>query len=215
MKGCIFDLDGTLTNTLESLTFSVNLTMEEMGLEHITSQQCRSFVGDGARCLMERALKAAGDEKAVRLEEGMKIYGRIFGEHCTYHVTPYDGILQMLEELKGKGMKLAVLSNKPHQQAVDVVKTFFGENLFDMVQGQSEQFPKKPDPTAVWYLMDEMGLDKENCLYVGDSEVDIATGIAAGVPCVGVTWGFRDREELEAAGAKHLIHAPAQLLEYV
>lgn len=215
MKGCIFDLDGTLTNTLESLTFSVNLTMEEMGLEPITSRQCRSFVGDGARCLIERALKAAGDEKAARLEEGMIIYGRIFGEYCTYHVTPYDGILQMLEELKGKGMKLAVLSNKPHQQAVDVVKTFFGENLFDMVQGQSEQFPKKPDPTAVWYLMDEMGLDKENCLYVGDSEVDIATGIAAGVPCVGVTWGFRDWEELEAAGAKHLIHAPAQLLEYV
>ncbi len=93
-KACIFDLDGTLTNTLDSLTYSTNKTLEEMGLETITKEQCRSFVGDGARCLMERALRASGDTELKRIEEGMEVYSRIFGENCMYHVRPYDGVLQ-------------------------------------------------------------------------------------------------------------------------
>ena len=122
MKGCIFDLDGTLTDTLESLTYSVNLTLQEMGLPLISRDQCRRFVGDGARKLLERTLKACGDAHLVRLEEAVQVYGRIFHDNCTYHVTPYDGIPEMLRELKEKGIRLAVLSNKPHAQAVDVVR---------------------------------------------------------------------------------------------
>ena len=112
-KACIFDLDGTLTNTLDSLTYSTNKTLEEMGLETITKDQCRSFVGDGARCLMERALRASGDTELKRIEEGMEVYSRIFGENCMYHVRPYDGVVQMLDSLKKKGIKIAVFSNKP------------------------------------------------------------------------------------------------------
>jgi len=118
MKACIFDLDGTLTNTLESMTYSVNLTLEEMGLSKITKDQCRLFVGNGARVLMEKSLKAAGDTDASRIEEGMEIYGRIFDQNCTYHVTPYEGIPEMLKALKDKGIQLAVLSNKPDRQTV-------------------------------------------------------------------------------------------------
>ena len=122
MKTCIFDLDGTLTDTLESITYSVQETLKEMGLMPITKEQCCAFVGNGARVLIEKSLDAGGDKKAARIEEGMEVYGRIFDENCTYHVTPYDGIEELLKTLKAQGVKLAVLSNKPHRQTVKVVR---------------------------------------------------------------------------------------------
>lgn len=215
MKACIFDLDGTLTNTLESMTYSVNLTLEEMGLSKITKDQCRLFVGNGARVLMEKSLKVAGDTDASRIEEGMEIYGRIFDQNCTYHVTPYEGIPEMLKALKDKGIHLAVLSNKPNRQTVKVVKAIFGEELFDYAQGQKEGIRRKPEPDGVWYLMEQMHVSKEECLYIGDSEVDAATGRNAGLKTIGVLWGFRDRKTLETAGADDLIDRPDELLQFV
>ena len=215
MKACIFDLDGTLTNTLESMTYSVNLTLEEMGLSKITKDQCRLFVGNGARVLMEKSLKAAGDTDASRIEEGMEIYGRIFDRNCTYHVTPYEGIPEMLKALKDKGIQLAVLSNKPDRQTVKVVKAIFGEELFDYAQGQKEGIRRKPEPDGVWYLMEQMHVSKEECLYIGDSEVDAATGRNAGLKTIGVLWGFRDRKTLETAGVDDLIDRPDALLQFV
>ena len=215
MKACIFDLDGTLTNTLESMTYSVNLTLEEMGLSKITKDQCRLFVGNGARVLIEKSLKAAGDTDASRIEEGMEIYGRIFDENCTYHVTPYEGIPEMLKALKDKGIQLAVLSNKPDRQTVKVVKAIFGEELFDYAQGQKEGIRRKPEPDGVWYLMEQMHVSKEECLYIGDSEVDAATGRNAGLKTIGVLWGFRDRKTLETAGVDDLIDRPDELLQFV
>lgn len=215
MKACIFDLDGTLTNTLESMTYSVNLTLEEMGLSKITKDQCRLFVGNGARVLIEKSLKAAGDTDASRIEEGMEIYGRIFDRNCTYHVTPYEGIPEMLKALKDKGIHLAVLSNKPDRQTVKVVKAIFGEELFDYAQGQKEGIRRKPEPDGVWYLMEQMHVSKEECLYIGDSEVDAATGRNAGLKTMGVLWGFRDRKTLETAGADDLIDRPDELLQFV
>ena len=215
MKACIFDLDGTLTNTLESMTYSVNLTLEEMGLSKITKDQCRLFVGNGARVLMEKSLKAAGDTDASRIEEGMEIYGRIFDRNCTYHVTPYEGIPEMLKALKDKGIHLAVLSNKPDRQTVKVVKAIFGEELFDYAQGQNEGIRRKPEPDGVWYLIEQMHVSKEECLYIGDSEVDAATGRNAGLKTIGVLWGFRDRKTLETAGADDLIDRPDELLQFV
>lgn len=215
MKACIFDLDGTLTNTLESMTYSVNLTLEEMGLSKITKDQCRLFVGNGARVLMEKSLKAVGDTDASRIEEGMEIYGRIFDRNCTYHVTPYEGIPEMLKALKDKGIQLAVLSNKPDRQTVKVVKAIFGEELFDYAQGQKEGIRRKPEPDGVWYLMEQMHVSKEECLYIGDSEVDAATGRNAGLKTIGVLWGFRDRKTLETAGVDDLIDRPDELLQFV
>ena len=215
MKACIFDLDGTLTNTLESMTYSVNLTLEEMGLSKITKDQCRLFVGNGARVLIEKSLKAAGDTDASRIEEGMEIYGRIFDRNCTYHVTPYEGIPEMLKALKDKGIQLAVLSNKPDRQTVKVVKAIFGEELFDYAQGQKEGIRRKPEPDGVWYLMEQMHVSKEECLYIGDSEVDAATGRNAGLKTRGVLWGFRDRKTLETAEVDDLIDRPDELLQFV
>ena len=215
MKACIFDLDGTLTNTLESMTYSVNLTLKEMGLSQITKDQCRMFVGNGARVLIEESLKVSGDPKASRIEEGMKIYGRIFDQNCTYHVTPYEGIPEMLKALKDREIHLAVLSNKPDRQTVKVVKEIFGDNIFDYAQGHKDGIRRKPAPDGVWYLMEQMQVSKEECLYIGDSEVDAATGKNAGLKTIGVLWGFRDRKTLETAGADHLIERPEELLQFV
>ncbi|GAA6492647.1 MAG TPA: HAD family hydrolase [Candidatus Bariatricus faecipullorum] len=211
-QACIFDLDGTLTDTLESLTISVNETLRELGQDTITAEQCRSFVGDGARCLMERALKATGDEKLQKLEQGMEVYGRVFARNCTWHVKPYPGIVKMLKELKRRGIKTAVISNKPHAQSVDVVQTFFGKELFDHVQGQKEGVPKKPDPAAVLGILKEFGIRPEDGIYIGDSDVDMKTGKAAGMYTVGVCWGFRTRALLEETGADCTIEHAEELL---
>ena len=215
MKACIFDLDGTLTDTLESLAFSVKETLKEMGLPQITTDECRSFVGNGARYLMERSLEAAGDRELSRIEEGMEVYGRIFDENCTYLVTPYEGITETLKQMKDKGIKLAVLSNKPHQQTKKVVERIFGEDVFDCVQGQKEGIARKPDPDGIYRLLEEMQAGREECLYVGDSEVDVETGRNAGVRMVGVSWGFRSREVLRAAGAGTIIDSPEELMQFV
>ena len=129
IKACIFDLDGTLTNTLDSLEYSVNETMKEIGRPQITKEQCRQFVGDGAKVLLERTLKAGGDTKLCHLEEAVEAYARIFDANCMYKVAPYEGIPQMLQQLKESGIKLAVLSNKPDRQAVHVVEEVFGKEL--------------------------------------------------------------------------------------
>lgn len=211
-RACIFDLDGTLTDTLESLTYSVNGTLNELGFESITSEQCRAFVGDGARCLIERALIAAGDEGASQIEQAMVIYKRIFKTGCMYHVKPYDGIVEMLLTLKKDGLKLAVLSNKPHEQTCSVVYEIFGTDMFDWVQGQQEDIPRKPSPEGVYYVLDKLQTTKEETAYVGDSDVDMETGKGAGLLTVGVSWGFRDRNVLEQSGADHVIEHAKELL---
>ena len=211
-KSCIFDLDGTLTDTLDSLTFSVNLTMKEMGLPEITREQCRMFVGNGSRVLLEKALRAASEEALERLEEAMEIYGRVFNENCMYHVAPYEGIVQLLGTLKEQGIRCAVLSNKPDRQAVHVVETVFGKNLFFKVQGQKEGVPRKPDPTAVLQIAGEMGATLEETIYIGDdrrflgiskqsglkgSERSVYRGYGAGASGTDIRMGREKREVTE------------------
>lgn len=200
-KACIFDLDGTLTDTLESLTFSVNETMKEIGFPSITQDQCRQFVGNGARVLIEKTLRAGGDEELSRFDEAFAAYGRIFDENCTYRVAPYKGIPELLKALKDRGLRLGVLSNKPDRQAVHVVETIFGNDVFDIVRGQREGVPRKPDPAAALAIAEAFGAAPDETVYVGDSEVDAATGAAAGMVTVLASWGFRPREVLESAGA--------------
>lgn len=214
-KACIFDLDGTLTDTLESLLYSVNATLKELGLGQITDTQCKAFVGNGARRLIEQSLRAAGDPKAKRIEEAMEVYGRIFKKYCTYHVAPYEGIVDMLQELKKEGVQLAVLSNKPHLQTKDVVATFFDEDTFARVYGQQEGVPRKPDPAAVHMILEELEVSREECLYIGDSDVDMQTGCAAGVPAVGVTWGFRTKDVLIEHGATYVVDKPEEIISIV
>ena len=211
-KACIFDLDGTLTDTLESLTYSVNETLMKLGLPQITSEQCKNFVGNGARYLIARALEASGDTELSLIEKAMETYGQVFKKYCTYRVAPYEGIVELLQELKESGVELAVLSNKPHLQTLDVVATYFEPGMFCYVQGQQEGIPRKPDPTAARKIAEKMGVAPEECVYIGDSEVDIQTANAAGMESVGVTWGFRPKAILEEHGAKHIIDRPKELI---
>lgn len=211
-KACIFDLDGTLTNTLDSLTYSVNATMRELNMPEITKEQCRNFVGNGAKVLLEKTLAAGGDSKLQKLSSAMEAYGRIFDANCTYRVKPYDGVVQMLQELKKKGLKLGVLSNKPDRQAVHVVREIFGEGLFDLVRGQRDGVPRKPDPTEALAIAGVFGTSPAETLYVGDSEVDAATGKAAGMRTVLVSWGFRSMDVLEAAGVKDIVDSARDIV---
>lgn len=215
IKACIFDLDGTLTDTLDSLVFSVGETLKEMGLSDITREECQAFVGNGARRLLEDSLEAAGDAGHTRIEEAVAIYKRIFDINCTYRVVPYEGIVELLKKMKEKNIKTAVLSNKPHKQTVKVVKEILGEELIDWAQGQQDNVERKPDPEAVYTILDRLGVSKDECLYVGDSEVDIRTGNNAGLTTIGVTWGFRTRDELLEAGAKNLIDKAEGLLKFL
>ncbi len=212
---CIFDLDGTLTDTLDSLTFSVNETLKEMGLLPVTAEKCRQFVGNGARVLMEKSLLEAGEADLRRIDEAMQIYGRIFDVNCTYHVVPYEGIPGMLEAMMQKGMKLAVLSNKPHRQTVHVVESVFGKGMFQHIQGQRENIPRKPDPKAALQIAEELGISPEDSVYIGDSEVDIATGTNAHMMTIGVTWGFRGRAVLQEAGARYIAGSPEEIMKMI
>lgn len=212
-KVCVFDLDGTLTDTLDSLVYSVNETLKEMSLSVISREECRAFVGNGARVLVEKAICAAGGDADTRIEEGMRLYGRIFNENCTYHVVPYDGIVELLQKLKEQGVSVAVLSNKPHQQTIHVVEEIFGKNIFTRIQGQQEGIPRKPNPEAALGIIEKLGAAPEESVYIGDSEVDVATGNAAGMKTIGVTWGFRSKEQLIEAGAKNTVDDALQILK--
>ncbi|MGC4018024.1 MAG: HAD-IA family hydrolase [Muricomes sp.] len=214
-KICIFDLDGTLADTLDSLTFSVNETLREMGFPPITRDECRMFIGNGSRVLMERALRAGGDENLQRIDEAMEIYGRIFDANCTYHVISYKGIPELLKEMKAMGIGLAVLSNKPDRQTAHVVEETFGKDVFQWIQGQKAGTPKKPDPAAALQIAEKLGVRPEETLYIGDSEVDIETGTAAKMDTIGVSWGFRGRAVLEESGAKVIVDAPEEIIKWL
>ncbi len=214
-KACVFDLDGTLVNTLPSLTYSVGETLKELGLAPIDEETCSRFIGNGARKLIERSLAFAGGDPEGQLDTAMDIYARIFEDGCIYQVYAYPGVPELLRALKDRGVKLAVFSNKPHAETVKVIRTVFGDGLFSAVEGQKDSVPRKPDPTGAWALLKELGVEKEETLYIGDSDVDVETGAAAGIETLCVTWGFRSRKELAGAGARIFIDRPEEILPYI
>ena len=214
---CIFDLDGTLVNSIYAIQRSVNQTLESFGYLPISVEDTKKYVGDGYKKLMERALKAQGDEALVHYQESLEKYSAFFKECCLYRVEPYEGIKELLEFLKGRGIKIAVLSNKPHARAMDNIDGVFGPGYFDWASGEreSEGIPRKPAPEGVWACAKELGVSMEECLYLGDTNTDMETGKNAGVDTVGVTWGFRSREELLAFHPVLLADHPAQVIDFV
>lgn len=211
IKICIFDLDGTLAATQESIARPVNMTLALYGLPPQPVEAFNWYAGDGIKNALKRALNAAGDTDEAHLEEGLPLCRAWMQEDPCYHAKPYDGIEQALEELKSKGIKIVVFSNKPHESAVGVVETIFGKGTFDHIQGQTDLIPIKPDPTGVYEILDMFGAAKDECLYFGDTNTDMKTGKNAGVTTVGVTWGFRPRSELEENHADIIIDSPAEI----
>ena len=214
-KAVIFDLDGTLADTIASITYCGNLALSRFGLPAFGEEDYKHFVGDGAAMLIRRALLAAGDERLEHFDEVYETYLEIFAKDCMYQVKPYEGICALLEELKRLNVRIAVLSNKPDRDSLRVVEALFGKGYFDFVQGQREDIPRKPDPAGVYRIMEAFVLPAGDFLYVGDSGVDMKTGRAAGIFTVGVLWGFRDREELVENGADAVISKPLELLSHL
>lgn len=214
-KAVIFDLDGTLSDSIASMKYCGDRALAPFGYGPFPESDYKYFVGDGAANLVKRALKAGGDEELVHFEEAFALYKKYFAEDCMYQVKPYEGIPELLAALKEKGLKIAVLSNKPHDQTIDVIETLFGKGYFDIIQGQKDGLPIKPDPAGVFAILKQLNLTTEDILYLGDTATDMKTGKSAGAFTVGALWGFRDRKELEEGHADAIIGHPLELLRYV
>lgn len=214
-KAVIFDLDGTLTDTLQSIWKSANLALADVGMPPFEIDRYRYFVGDGAAELVKRALIAAGDTELAHFDEMAESYRKHFEKYVNYKVKPYDGIEDLLSVLKKKGILLAVNSNKPQDRTVNVIEENFGKETFDILVGQSDERARKPAPDGVFYIMEKLGVTKDEVIYLGDTCVDMKTGKSAGVYTVGALWGFRDRQELEENHADAVIGHPMELLKYL
>lgn len=212
IKACVFDLDGTLADTLESMAYITNRIMRKFYLQEQPAEKFKYYCGEGAAMLMKRCLLDSGDAELVHLEEGQKMYREMFAENPMYKVTAYEGIPDVLQKLKDRGIKLGVCSNKPHPATVKVMEAMF-PGLFEMILGQSDAVARKPAPDGVLKIAEEFGVKPEECMYVGDTMTDMLTGKAAGMFTVGVLWGFRDREELEKNGADMIVEHPYDLLK--
>lgn len=213
-KVVIFDLDGTLSDSIHSIKYSGDRTMEKFGYGPFSEEQYKYFVGDGARNLVKRALAAGGDTELAHFEEAYALYREIFRENCMYRVRPYEGIPELLATLKVQHVKIAVLSNKPHAETVNVVETLYGKGYFDVIEGQKEGLAIKPSPDGVFRILERLSLGAEDLLYLGDTATDMKTGKGAGAFTVGALWGFRDRAELEEGGANAVIEHPLELLRF-
>ena len=200
IKTVIFDLDGTLLNTLEDLKEATNFALSN-NYPTRTLKEVRCFVGNGVRKLIERAVP----ENCQNVEECLAVFKQNYSEIMYNHTAPYNGILKILSDLKANGIKTGVVSNKFDSAVKELCKKYFAD-LIDIAIGQADDVPKKPAPDGVFKAMRELGADKLSTIYVGDSDVDVATAKNANLPCIGVTWGFRDREYLK--GANFIIDNP-------
>ena len=203
MTAILFDLDGTLLNTLEDLTDATNATLCHFGCPQRSMEEVRNFVGNGAERLIRLALP--GKDNDPEVSEVLSWYKDFYAAHSQIKTRPYDGILEALQAVK-EAFPVAVVSNKPDNATKLLCKQYFGD-VFAL--GESSRCPRKPAPDMVRQAMAAIGAD--SCIYVGDSEVDVLTAKNASVPCLSVTWGFRDRDTLAQAGAAHYCDDPTDL----
>lgn len=205
----IFDMDGTLLDTLDDLTDAVNAALAACGYPLRTKEEVRFFVGNGVGRLMKEAVPEGTSE--TDLEDCLQAFKAHYAQHWQDKTVPYEGIKELLTDLKARGIKLAVISNKYEQAVLQLCRDYF-PGSFDTARGERAGVPRKPAPDAIYAILEELGTEKEKALYVGDSEVDMATAKNAGLTAVGVTWGFRDRQLLLERGADYIIDQPSELL---
>lgn len=210
----IFDLDGTLMNTLDDLAISTNHALSQNGFPTRTIEEVRKFVGNGVRKLIERAVpdNTPSDVIDIVLDNFHKHYAM----HCKDHSKPYDGIIPLLSTLKSTGCKMAIVSNKPDSEVKKLNAEYFAE-FITVALGENEKngIPRKPAPAMVFEAMNQLDVKSETCLYVGDSDVDIMTARNAGIECLSVTWGFKTSEFLKQFGATLIIDSPLEMLSVI
>jgi len=206
----IFDLDGTLLDTLQDLAAAVNYALRKNGLHEHSIEDIRRFVGNGVKKLIERAVPAGTE---------VSTYNNVFSDFRAYYMEhsldstkPYEGIRELLQELKKRGCKMAVVSNKMMAATQELVTHFFPEIEVAMGENEAEGIRKKPAPDMVFEALKQLGEDPETAVYIGDSDVDIQTAKNAGLPCISVLWGFRNKDFLQEHGATSFIEHPKELL---
>lgn len=204
----IFDLDGTLLDTIGDLTDSTNYALEKFGFPQRTTEEVRSFVGNGLKMLIFRALPAGTDDATIEaVLRQMKMH---YTENYHNKTVPYSGIPELLARLHEDGYPMAIVSNKA-DSVVSLLRTLYFDGLIPVAVGETEQISRKPAPDMVWEGLRRLGTQRDSAVYIGDSEVDIRTADNAGLPCLSVSWGFRTAQQLQAAGARQIVHSPQEL----
>ena len=211
MKAVLFDLDGTLTNTLDDIADSMNYALKQYGLPSYPVDAYRYMVGNGARKLAERAV----GERTDLLDAVYGAYMERYKDHAADKTCAYEGTTELLKALKERGILICVLSNKPHRDTVTVVSHYFPDITFDAVQGQIDGVPVKPDPAGALALAQKLNTNPSDFAYLGDTGVDMTCAVRAGMHPFGALWGFRDADELIKAGAETLLESPPELLNYL
>ena len=212
----LFDLDGTLLNTLDDLCDALNYALVKNHFAARTKDEVRRFVGNGVSLLVRRGMgynNASSSDDLSLYNSVYKDFREYYDKNCCVKTSPYEGILPMLCSLQKKGIKTAVFSNKPDERVVELCARYF-PGLFTVCAGEKKGIPRKPSPEGIFSLLKTLNSPIETALYVGDSEVDVETTKKAGIDGVFVTWGFRSESELRLAGAKDLIHLPESLLSF-
>ena len=210
IKACIFDMDGTVADTLTTIAYFANEAMKKYGFPTFETEKYKTLVGNGAKVLIRRMFDLVGAPDEI-YDEVLSYYVTTYDQDFMYLTTAFDGILPMLKGIKEKGIKTAIVSNKPDMTTCKISEELFGD-LIDLCRGGREGVPLKPDPTAVQETMEALGVKPEECLYVGDTGTDMKTGKNAGIYTIGVTWGFRGEDELRENGADVIVYSPAEIL---
>lgn len=208
----VFDLDGTLLDTLGDLRDSVNYALEKNALPKRTTEEIRSFVGNGIRLLIERSVPENAPVETVN--KCFSDFKEHYKDHSAILTKPYDGIISLMKNLKSKGIKIAVVSNKADFAVKTLMEDYFS-GLYDCAYGERAGVEKKPAPEGVLGAISEMGADGENTVYIGDSEVDVETSKNANLPCIAVTWGFRDKKVLESLNPEYIVDSPSDILNII
>lgn len=212
-KTVVFDLDGTLVDTIKDLADATNEGLKKLGLPVHSVEKYKKFVGNGKENLVIRAMGEYYNNSDAQIVRDT--FDACYAAHCNDNVRAYDGCAAMLNKLSELGIKTAVLSNKPDEFVAQILSNVYPDHCFTAAWGKKAEFPIKPDPSALHALLDEIGVSVEDCLYIGDSDVDVFTAQNAGVDMLGVEWGFRGRDELLNAGAKCVVSTAAEILEYI
>lgn len=212
-KAVIFDLDGTLLNSLIDIMDSVNFVLEEYNLPTHSLDEYKMFIGNGIEVLAKKSLK--DNFSKVNFDKFLQRVRTIYSQRQIEKTKPYDGIIDMLVKLNKQGIKITVLSNKPNEFTQLVVSNFFNNIKFDIILGSRENIPIKPNPQAVNEIIDFLKIEKENVVFVGDTSTDILTAKNANIKSIGVSWGFRTVDELKKSGADYIIYKPNQLFSII
>ena len=210
VKAIVFDLDGTLLDTLQDLTNAVNYALKQNGLAERTIEEVRSFVGNGVELLMIRAVPG-GRENPV-FPAAFADFKEYYAVHCKDNTKPYPDVWKLMTQLQERGICMAIVSNKIDFAVKELNEEFFAQYTSAAI-GEMEGVKRKPSPDTVNKALEQIGIPREYAVYVGDSDVDIETAANAGIPCISVTWGFRSREFLQAHHAQHIIDTPMELLD--